>query len=199
MPNIGAPPVNRGRPTPRQRDICWDAKRATAAGAPADPPAMAIFTPPPPTNRTPGAFVVVAGHITLVGKTPDALRARGAGENPAAGCSPAPNDSLQPTGISNQTGSRCSRWRKRPAWANGHALVINSLAFETGRNRSKHARSPSRRRYFPSRRRCAHGSDPLCQLYAAGRIQLRLHDAIYGPTADAGRLLFEEPSPAHPA
>jgi predicted amidohydrolase YtcJ len=36
----------------------------------------------------------------------------------------------------------------------------------------------------------------LCQLYAAGRIQLRLYDAIYGPSADADRLLSEGPAPA---
>jgi predicted amidohydrolase YtcJ len=37
----------------------------------------------------------------------------------------------------------------------------------------------------------------LCQLYAAGRIQLRLYDAIYGPSADADRLLSEGPAHEH--
>jgi predicted amidohydrolase YtcJ len=41
-----------------------------------------------------------------------------------------------------------------------------------------------------------HEVDQLCQLYAAGRIQLRLYDAIYGPGADADRLLSEGPAPA---
>jgi predicted amidohydrolase YtcJ len=40
-----------------------------------------------------------------------------------------------------------------------------------------------------------HEVDQLCQLYAAGRIQLRLYDAIYGPSADANRLLSEGPAP----
>jgi predicted amidohydrolase YtcJ len=40
-----------------------------------------------------------------------------------------------------------------------------------------------------------HEVDQLCQLYAAGRIQLRLYDAIYGPSADADRLLSEGPAP----
>ena len=39
-----------------------------------------------------------------------------------------------------------------------------------------------------------HEVDQLCQLYAAGRIQLRLYDAIYGPSADANRLLSEGPA-----
>ncbi|MBS0419044.1 MAG: amidohydrolase [Proteobacteria bacterium] len=39
--------------------------------------------------------------------------------------------------------------------------------------------------------------EQLCRLYAAGRIQLRLYDAIYGPSADAERLLREGPDPQH--
>jgi predicted amidohydrolase YtcJ len=39
--------------------------------------------------------------------------------------------------------------------------------------------------------------DQLCRLYALGRIQLRLYDAIYGPSADANRLLAEGPDPQH--
>jgi predicted amidohydrolase YtcJ len=39
--------------------------------------------------------------------------------------------------------------------------------------------------------------DQLCRLYAAGRIQLRLYDAIYGPGADADRLLAAGPDPQH--
>jgi predicted amidohydrolase YtcJ len=39
--------------------------------------------------------------------------------------------------------------------------------------------------------------DQLCRLYAAGRIQLRLYDAIYGPSADADRLLAAGPDPQH--
>jgi predicted amidohydrolase YtcJ len=42
-----------------------------------------------------------------------------------------------------------------------------------------------------------HEVDQLCQLYAAGRIQLRLYDAIYGPSADASRLLTDGPDPQH--
>ncbi|HWM71589.1 MAG TPA: amidohydrolase [Steroidobacteraceae bacterium] len=42
-----------------------------------------------------------------------------------------------------------------------------------------------------------HEVEQLCQLYAAGRIQLRLYDAIYGPSADANRLLTEGPDPQH--
>jgi predicted amidohydrolase YtcJ len=37
----------------------------------------------------------------------------------------------------------------------------------------------------------------LCRLYAAGRIQLRLYDAIYGPGADANRLLTQGPDSQH--
>jgi len=39
-----------------------------------------------------------------------------------------------------------------------------------------------------------HEVDLLCRLYAVGRIKLRLYDAIYGPSADAQRLLAEGPS-----
>jgi predicted amidohydrolase YtcJ len=39
-----------------------------------------------------------------------------------------------------------------------------------------------------------HEVDLLCRLYAAGRIELRLYDAIYGPSADVQRLLVEGPS-----
>jgi predicted amidohydrolase YtcJ len=39
--------------------------------------------------------------------------------------------------------------------------------------------------------------EQLCRLYAAGRIQMRLYDAIYGPSADANRLLSEGPDPQH--
>jgi len=39
-----------------------------------------------------------------------------------------------------------------------------------------------------------HEVDLLCRLYAAGRIKLRLYDAIYGPSPDAQRLLREGPS-----
>ena len=39
-----------------------------------------------------------------------------------------------------------------------------------------------------------HEVDLLCRLYAAGRIKLRLYDAIYGPSADMQRLLVEGPS-----
>jgi predicted amidohydrolase YtcJ len=39
--------------------------------------------------------------------------------------------------------------------------------------------------------------DRLCRLYAAGKIQLRLYDAIYGPSADADRLLAAGPDPQH--
>jgi predicted amidohydrolase YtcJ len=39
-----------------------------------------------------------------------------------------------------------------------------------------------------------HEVDQLCRLYAAGRIQLRLYDAIRGPGGDARRLLSEGPS-----
>lgn len=39
--------------------------------------------------------------------------------------------------------------------------------------------------------------DQLCRLYAAGKIQLRLYDAIYGPGPDADRLLAEGPDPQH--
>jgi len=39
-----------------------------------------------------------------------------------------------------------------------------------------------------------HEVDLLCRLYAAGRIKLRLYDAIYGPSADVQRLLAEGPS-----
>jgi predicted amidohydrolase YtcJ len=39
-----------------------------------------------------------------------------------------------------------------------------------------------------------HEVDLLCQLYRQGRIQLRLYDAIYGPSPDATRLLTEGPS-----
>jgi len=42
-----------------------------------------------------------------------------------------------------------------------------------------------------------HEVEQLCRLYAAGRIQLRLYDAIYGPSADADRLLREGPDPQH--
>ena len=42
-----------------------------------------------------------------------------------------------------------------------------------------------------------HEVDQLCRLYARGRIQLRLYDAIYGPSADANRLLAEGPDPQH--
>jgi len=42
-----------------------------------------------------------------------------------------------------------------------------------------------------------HEVEQLCRLYAAGRIQLRLYDAIYGPSADADRLLSEGPDPQH--
>ena len=37
--------------------------------------------------------------------------------------------------------------------------------------------------------------DQLCRLYGAGKIQLRLYDAIYGPSADANRLLSMGPAP----
>ena len=37
--------------------------------------------------------------------------------------------------------------------------------------------------------------DQLCRLYGAGKIQLRLYDAIYGPSADANRLLSTGPAP----
>ena len=37
--------------------------------------------------------------------------------------------------------------------------------------------------------------DQLCRLYGAGKIQLRLYDAIYGPSADANRLLSAGPAP----
>lgn len=40
-----------------------------------------------------------------------------------------------------------------------------------------------------------HEVDQLCQLYAQGRIQLRLYDAVSGPGPDASRLLQEGPSP----
>src|SRR5262249_40130892 len=36
--------------------------------------------------------------------------------------------------------------------------------------------------------------DLLCRLYRESRIQLRLYDAIYGPSPDATRLLTEGPS-----
>ena len=39
-----------------------------------------------------------------------------------------------------------------------------------------------------------HEVELLCRLYATGRIQLRLYDAIQGPGADAQRLLAEGPS-----
>jgi predicted amidohydrolase YtcJ len=39
--------------------------------------------------------------------------------------------------------------------------------------------------------------EQLCRLYLAGRIQLRLYDAIYGPSADANRLLAEGPDLQH--
>ena len=39
--------------------------------------------------------------------------------------------------------------------------------------------------------------DQLSRLHAAGRIQLRLYDAIYGPSADASRLLIQGPDPQH--
>ena len=39
--------------------------------------------------------------------------------------------------------------------------------------------------------------EQLCRLYLAGRIQLRLYDAIYGPGADANRLLAEGPDLQH--
>jgi len=39
-----------------------------------------------------------------------------------------------------------------------------------------------------------HEVDQLCALYSQGRIQLRLYDAIGGPSADARRLLSEGPS-----
>jgi len=39
--------------------------------------------------------------------------------------------------------------------------------------------------------------EQLCRLYAAGRIQLRLYDAIDGPSADADRLLREGADPQH--
>ena len=39
-----------------------------------------------------------------------------------------------------------------------------------------------------------HEVDQLCQLYRQGRIQLRLYDAIRGPSPDATRLLSEGPS-----
>jgi predicted amidohydrolase YtcJ len=39
--------------------------------------------------------------------------------------------------------------------------------------------------------------DQLCRLYAAGKIQLRLYDAIYGPGADVDRLLAAGPDPQH--